>query len=349
MSGREGLRIAVYSGAELLGDGLFKMPFLRSLRATFPDAEILWITTGKTVYAGVLKEIAAPFISHILENTGLVTSIREILVPRRINTDGDIDILIDTQTNLWRSLALKRALRPRLFVASSADYLFSDVKPSQVNPHWTKTKPPHFVDSLLRLIDLVSHGNAKLTDGEIAIPEAFISLANTLLPSTRRYVGFAPGSGDPTKRWPLERFITLAIEIRDRGYTPVFFIGPNERFMLSEIRQKVPDALFPEDQVPESTQKGPLLVAALGRRLEAAVANDSGLGHMLSLSSIPLVLLYGRHSPLKYAPRIQSLYYFWAQDFGSTDHEAIPLKNVAAALNAALNASPAGRADCCAS
>ena len=39
-------RVAVFSGAELLGDGLFKLPFLRSLRATFPRAEIVWLTAG---------------------------------------------------------------------------------------------------------------------------------------------------------------------------------------------------------------------------------------------------------------------------------------------------------------
>ena len=37
-------RIAVYSGAEILGDGFFKLQFIRSLKETFPQAEIIWIT-----------------------------------------------------------------------------------------------------------------------------------------------------------------------------------------------------------------------------------------------------------------------------------------------------------------
>ena len=85
-----------------------------------------------------------------------------------------------------------------------------------------------------------------------------------------------------------------------------------------------------------------LLVAALGRRLDVAVANDSGLGHMLAISEVPLILLYGRHSPAKYAPRTPHLTTFWAQDFGGPEHERIPLDRVAHALGEVLRQSRPG-------
>ncbi|MEP2828442.1 glycosyltransferase family 9 protein [Parvibaculum sp.] len=328
-------RIAVFSGAELLGDGLFKLPFIRSLRATFPNAEIIWVTAGKTAYAGVLKELAAPYLSRVIEETMIGSSLGELLRPRRVET-GPVDILIDTQTVAWRSLAVKRALKPALFVASAADYFFSGVKPPQVNPAWTKKKPKHFVDGLMRLLDLASGGRSVADPAATAIPDEYTALAARLLPEGARYVGLAPGSGDPTKRWPLERFIALAKEASAMGLRPVFFVGPGERFMLDEIKAGVPGALFPEDEAPEGAPKGPLLVAALGRRLDAAVANDSGLGHMLAISEVPLILLYGRHSPAKYAPRTPRLTTFWAQDFGGPGHELIPLTRVSAALRETL-------------
>ncbi|HAC57008.1 MAG: ADP-heptose--LPS heptosyltransferase [Parvibaculum sp.] len=328
-------RVAVFSGAELLGDGLFKLPFLRSLRATFPRAEIVWLTAGKTAYAGILKDLAAPYLSRVIEETGIGRSPLEILLPRRTDA-GPVDIAIDTQTVTWRSLAVKRALKPRLFIASSADYLFSGVKPEEVNREWTRKKPAHFVDGLMRLVDLASRGHSLTDPAAIAIPEKYRSLAAELLPPGPRYVGLAPGSGDPTKRWPLTRFIALAREASARGRQPVFFIGPSERFMLDDIRAGVPGARFPEDEAPEDAPRGPLLVAALGQRLDLAVANDSGLGHMLAISEVPLILLYGRHSPAKYAPRTPHLTTFWAQDFGGPEHERIPLEKVVAALDAEL-------------
>lgn len=328
-------RVAVFSGAELLGDGLFKLPFIRGLRATFPNAEIVWVTAGKTVYAGILKDLAAPYLSRVIEDTGIGGSLGELLRPRRVAT-GPVDIAIDTQTVAWRSLAVKRALKPELFIASAADYLFSGVKPPEVNPAWTRKKPKHFVDGLMRLLDLAARGRAVADPAPTAIPAEYEALAATLLPEGRRYAGFAPGSGDPTKRWPLRRFIALAKEASAAGFQPVFFVGPSERFMLDEIKAGVPEARFPEDEAPEGAPRGPLLVAALGRRLEVAIANDSGLGHMLAISEVPLILLYGRHSPAKYAPRTPGLVTFWAQDFGGPEHELIPLEDVSTALRERL-------------
>ena len=336
-------RIAVYSGAEVLGDGFFKLHFIRSLRETFPEAEILWVTSGKTVYAGILKELVAPSLSRVIENTGLGRSLREILAPKRIDT-GPVDLLIDTQTVLWRSLAVKRALKPRIFIAPAADYLLSSVKPPEIDPGWTRKKPAHFADGLMRLLDLASRGRTKPADGAVAIPDDYVALAGKLLPESTRYAGFAPGSGDPTKRWPLERFLALARHGEAKGRRPVFFLGPSERDMAAEIRAALPAALFPEDAAPAEGPKGPLLVAALGRRLDIAVANDSGLGHMLAISNIPLILLYGRHSPAKYAPRTPFLRTVWAQEYGGPEHERIPLERLTAEFDKALAAD----ADSCA-
>ncbi len=63
-------RIAVFSR----GDGLFKMPFLQSLRATFPNAEICWVTARLSAYTGALAELVAPYIDKIVSKTGITES-----------------------------------------------------------------------------------------------------------------------------------------------------------------------------------------------------------------------------------------------------------------------------------
>ena len=43
--------ILAYSGLELMGDGFMKIPFLRALRGTWPQARITWLAgAGRTVY-----------------------------------------------------------------------------------------------------------------------------------------------------------------------------------------------------------------------------------------------------------------------------------------------------------
>ncbi|MAB13310.1 glycosyltransferase family 9 protein [Parvibaculum sp.] len=335
--GTEHKRIAVFSGHDQLGDGLFKLPFVRSLRASFPDAEIHWVSAYRSVYAGVLAPLVAPFIDRVHIMTDLSQHKRQLIFPPRI-PGTPYDIAIDTQTLFWRSLVVRRGLKPKCFISAAMDYRLSSVQP----PDDARTKPRHFVEHLLRLAELAAGENFRRDDTPVEIPAELDALADTLLPGSGTngeaspYIGIAPGSGDPAKRWPLERFIALAGHFRERGFRPVFMVGPGEADLLEPLRTAFPDALFPEQALPPGKKPGPLLVAALGRRMAGSIANDSGLGHLLAISAKPLVLLYGRHTPAKYAPLVPGLRSVWAQEFGGLDHKLIPLNRVEHEMEAAL-------------
>ena len=332
-SGADRKRIAVFSGQDQLGDGLFKLPFPRSIRASFPDAEIHWVTDSTSVYDGVLARLVAPYIDKVHTLTTLAGRKRQLIFPPSI-PGTPYDIVFDTQTLNWKSLVVKRALKPRCFMSASMDYRFSSIKP----PKGERSKPKHFVSHLLRLTELAAGENFHRDDTPVAIPAELDELAEKLLPRTEGpgYIGIAPGSGDPTKRWPLERFIALARHFEERGFRPVLLVGPDEAEMLGPLRAALPNALFPEQSLPPGSKPGPLLVSALGRRMAGAVANDSGLGHLLAISAQPLLLLYGRHTPAKYAPLTPHLRTLWAQDFGGEDHALIPLDRVEKEMEAAL-------------
>ena len=333
--GAERKKVAVFSGQDQLGDGLFKLPFIRSLRASFPDSEIHWVCAADSAYKGVLARLVAPYLDCVHTGSGLASRKRQILFPPEI-ADAPYDIAIDTQTLFWRSIVVKRALKPGCFISAAMDYGLSSVRP----PRGQRNKPQHFVSHLLRLAELAAGDNYRCDETPVEIPCRLDELAKDLLPASApgegAYLGIAPGSGDPTKRWPLERFIALAKHFRERGFRPVFLVGPDEAEMLEPLRTAVPDALFPEQSLPPDARPGPLLVSALGRRMAGSIANDSGLGHLLAISGKPLVLLYGRHTPAKYAPLTPHLRTVWAQDFGGTEHALIPLERVEREMEAAL-------------
>ncbi|NIJ43351.1 ADP-heptose:LPS heptosyltransferase [Parvibaculum indicum] len=336
-SGAARKRIAVFSGHDQLGDGLFKLPFVRSLRASFPDAEIHWVSAYRCTYSGVLAPLVAPFIDRVHTMTGLAKNKRQLILPPRI-PGTPFDIAIDTQTLFWKSLVVRRGLKPKCFISAAMDYRLSSIQP----PDDRRTKPRHFVEHLLRLVELAAGEDFRRDDTPVEIPAELDDLAGALLPDSATgrapspYIGIAPGSGDPAKRWPLERFIALARHFEDRGLRPVFMVGPGEADLLEPLRMAFPEALFPEQSLPPGKKPGPLLVAALGRRLAGSIANDSGLGHLLAISSKPLVLLYGRHTPAKYAPLAPGLRTVWAQEFGGMDHTLIPLDRVEREMEAAL-------------
>ena len=84
---------------------------------------------------------------------------------------------------------------------------------------------------------------------------------------------------------------------------------------------------------------------ALGRRLGAAVANDSGIGHLLGILRTPLVSLFGPTDPERWRPYTTNGLIIRAQQFGGDAMEAIPVEPVFAAVMRLIKLSAQGSAD----
>ena len=150
------------------------------------------------------------------------------------------------------------------------------------------------------------------------------------------------GAGGRAKCWPLDRFIALARRQEERGRVPVFLLGPQEEAWEAPLRAAVPRARWPlqSDEAKARFQCSPLLTVALGRCLGAAISNDSGTGHMLALSGVPLISLFGPTRPDKFAPLTPRLTLLTAQAWGGgAEMERIPVLAVDTALETALAGS----------
>lgn len=316
--------ILVYVGLDLMGDGLMKLPFVRALRAAFPQARIVWLAgKGKTVYAGPLQPLVAGLVDEVIEDAGIGSHWAELL--RRPLAGRSFDLVLDTQRRVLTTLILRRVAHQR-FISAALDYRLSDPKPVQ------RAKPPAMVRQLLDLVELAS-GRPAEPHHALALPADYVEAARSLLPEGPVYVGLAPGAGGRHKCWPLERFVALAQRQVERGRVPVFIVGPDENEWLTELRGAVPGARFP---LQDSDDRSPLTTIALAGRLSAAVANDSGGGHMLAAGGAPLVSLFGPTSPAKFAPLAKRLTVITAQDFGATEMSAIPVDAVATAVESLL-------------
>jgi ADP-heptose:LPS heptosyltransferase len=322
--------VLVYSAGETIGDGLFKIPFLKQLRARFPDARITWLAgIGPTTYATTLAPAVGGLLDEVIPQGGVGTTARHLLPFQRPLPDRRFDLIVDTQRSVFRTMVVRR-IRHGRFVAGTADFLLSDVRPAK----GTKLPRP-LLERLAALLDLVSDPPAAPPPAGLAVDPAFREVAAAALPDGPTYVGISPGAGDKAKVWPLDRFVEVARAQLAAGRVPVFLVGPDEQEWLPTLRADVPEALFPEwdrhDGRPEV--KGPVLVIALAERLAAAVANDSGTGHMLAAGGTPLVSLFSKHDPAKYAPHAARLEIIDSKDHGGTDPSLIPTDLVLAALD----------------
>jgi ADP-heptose:LPS heptosyltransferase len=316
--------ILVYVGLDLVGDALMKLPFLRALRAAYPEARITWLAgQGRTAYAGLLAPLVTGLLDEIIEDAGIGKAWPELL--HRPLAGRNFDLVLDTQRRVLTTLIVKR-IRHRRFISAAAGWLFSDATPPS-----GRAKPPGMVRQMLNLIE-AAHRREARPDAPLHLGPDLLDEARNRLPDGPAYIGLAPGAGGKHKCWPLERFLALARRQIDQGRVPVIFLGPQEQDWLDDVRRGVPGALLPLE-----AGSSPLLTIALARRLSAAVANDSGAGHMLAAAEIPLISLFGPTAPEKFAPMTPNLTVIRAQDFGQEAMTAIPLAAVDEALERQLN------------
>lgn len=322
--------ILVYSGAERVGDGIYKLPFIYHLRRSFPDAWITWVAgKGHTVYAKELAPLVAPLINEVINEAEIGRSWEEMRGPPPL--DGRcFDLVIDTG-RVVRTALIVRRISHHYFVSACCGYLLSDMRPKS----WRQafTKPPSVVGCLRELGELIT-GTPMPDVTPLDLDQETLAEAARLLPDNGdQYVGFAPGSNDPAKCWPLDRYIHVAQWAIQQGKRPVFFLGPNETSWIEVIPKAVPSALLPLQHAKEVT---PWLTIALGHHLKAAVTNDCGTAHMLAAADTPLVSLFGPTRPEKFAPATSRLTVLKTQNWGSREMSAIPIEAVISALSALL-------------
>ena len=84
---------------------------------------------------------------------------------------------------------------------------------------------------------------------------------------------------------------------------PVFLIEKKYQELKNNIKSSIPSALFPEH---ETSLNCPALITCLGTRLDLAITIDNGIMHMLSLSKVPIVSLFGPTNAEKFAPKYKA-------------------------------------------
>lgn len=317
--------VLVYTGMELLGDGVMKIPFIRAIRQAFPDAQITWMTGhGKTVFNSSLAPLVKKDLAEIIEETFLGYHWQHFFRLPEPWAHRHFDLILDTQSKKFRTLVL-RQIPHQYFVSRSWKWLLSDVR-----PHRSYQYPPHLVN---RLIDMVAFaaGHPLHPDTHLTIPESYLQQAKELLPEGKPYLGLSPGAGQVKKCWPLANYIELGKFFSAQGLCPTFILGPSEHEWQFQIQQALPEAFFPLQQTSE---KSPLLTMALARRMKAIVANDSGVGHLLAAGENPILTLFGPTSAECYAPQTPHGGVLRSRDVGKgRDIATIPVSHVMATVN----------------
>jgi heptosyltransferase I len=283
-----------------IGDVVHALPVAAALHAALPQARLTWIVERReaAVLLGhpALHEIVpvdtrtwrrARTPLAVAETTGALVALGRHLRAARF------DVAIDLQ-GLVKSGAITAATGAPLRIGFTAAHCREGLNVLFTNQ---RVAPPpaarHVVDRYLALVEPLG---ARARAVEFALPTDAAAetrvdelLMGAGLKPRDRLVVLNPGAGRPDKRWPIERFRTLARRLADEAGALVLVIwGPNE---LAAARAIVGIETPGRATLAPPTNLDELL--AVLRRASVMVAADTGPLHLAAALGTRCVGLYG--------------------------------------------------------
>ena len=289
-------KILLYNSGGGLGDAIQLFPLILSLKNHFKSTDFYYLGAHENHFIGKLKNynVEIKSLDLGLQYFGfrwwhLLKAKSKFL---EVNLEK-FDLIIDLQSKLRNTLILKRIPSVN-FYSSTFNYYFCSLKKNYLSNNNISQK------TILNLEKLLDVNIQKVDFSLDNLDQIYINEAKKLLPGSN-YIGFSITQGNKyrKKSWPLQNFISLAKKIEEINKIPVFFIQKENSEIINQIKSKVPSSLFPEHN---SDLACPALITALSSRLEKGISIDNGVMHMMSLSKVPMITLFGPTSSEKFAP-----------------------------------------------
>ena len=276
-------KLLIYNSGGGIGDSIQLFPLILSLENLFEKSEIYYLGAHENHYLGKLKEynINVKTLNLGLKYFGFrwwhLFLVKKNL--SRLKLD-QFDVIVDCQSKLRNTIILKQ-IPSKAFYSSTFNNIFCSGLKQTAEEFKT---------------------NLKKIDYDIKkIPKKYFDEAIRLLPSNN-YIGFSLTQGNVyrKKEWPLNKVIKLSEELVKNNKIPVFLIEKKYHELKNKVKNLIPSALFPEH---ETSLDSPALVTCLGARMDLIITIDNGIMHMVSLSKVPIISLFGPTDSLKFAPQ----------------------------------------------
>ena len=285
-------KILIYNSGGGLGDSIQLINLILSLQNHYRKSKFFYLGAHTNHFKVKLKEFNIKIETLELNLKYFGFRWRHLLnVKKNFNKLNvtKFDLIIDLQTKFRNSLILKRIPHTH-FYSNSFKNLFSTKK--------IEFKSKNYLDNLNIFLETKIK---KISFDFNKLPKNLLNEAKRLLPKTN-YVGFSVTQGNMyrKKSWSIYKFISLANKVSIKNKIPVFFIEKVNEQLIEKVKNQVPEALFPEIN---SSLSCPALVTALASRLDSAVSIDNGIMHMIALTNIPMIVLFGPTNSKKFAPQ----------------------------------------------
>lgn len=257
-----------------VGDAVMALPVARALKGTCPDCEVhVW---AKPWVAPVWEN--HPDVSRIISWQAGVSALRREHYDRAV-------ILPNSFSSAW--LAWRAGCKQR--VGYAADFrgwlLTRAVAWEPAMAAWPRPKV---------YLHLARHAGADpdLCEDwrmELRVTPAELGRADALLgPRAGLLVGLAPGSVARSRRWPADRYAALANRLLGQGHAVVLVGSAGDQDAALAVERHARAPLL--NLAGRTTLRE---AAAVIRRCDALVSNDSGAMHLAYSQGVPVLVLQG--------------------------------------------------------
>ena len=282
-----------------LGDVLFATPLVRELRRALPSAQLVF-GVGKHSRAAVEHN---PHLDGLLDTgpvgSGPYSTADYVALVRQVRAER-----FDACFVLERSALL--ALLPRLAGIPRTIGIDSGGRGFTLNVG-VSARPARPESELY--LDLLRAVGGRPESGALEFhpsPSAEVRVSELLAAELPRplVVVHAAGGANPgmvlaRKRWPIGHFQKIVGRVQQAGGTILLVGAPTDRDVAADLiaRGGVVD-LIGQLSLDE--------LAALARRADVYLGNDSGPSHLAEAAGARVVMLFGPSDPLVYGPRSRS-------------------------------------------
>lgn len=282
-----------------IGNVVLLIPSLRNIRESAPHAEVVLLTGEKNV-------------EGIIANEHLVDRVICLNRKKRQGVLNDWGILSKVRQEKFDLLVMTRAMNPYL---GGLFAFFTGIKNSAgenrgLGRLFYSYKVPfksqeHEIDGTNRILNTigvetnVTQSQLKLSIDEDEFVNKYLTKNN--ISKEDVLVGMHVGSGGEQtfKRWNQDNFITLGKKINDTyGVKIILTGGPAEIKLVNEVASALGPICL--------NASGHLTIrqtAALVKRCQLFISNDSGLAHIAAAVNVPLIVLFGKTEIHRIVPR----------------------------------------------
>jgi len=292
-----------------MGDILHALPAVSALRREHPEWQIDWVVEPKwrallsadTATPGhPAPNPAQPLVNHLhfaatkqwRKAPFRLQTIREIQALRLALRAGQYDIVIDMQGAL-RSAAVAALTGCRRRIGEE--------NPRERAARWfyterVATTGEHVIEQDVELASSIAGDDLKPIRPWLPLDPAAEAWAEVLLPpGCPPAVLINPGAGWGAKRWPVNRYATVALGLTGQGCRVFVNAGPGERPLADALVQLTGAVAIAV--TPSLSQ-----LIALTRRMALVIAGDTGPLHLACALGKPVVGIYGPTEPSRNGP-----------------------------------------------